>query len=375
MSERMKIEPHQITIRELVDGYKNNDEEGVVAYHGKLNVRPKYQREFVYKPKERNAVIDTVLKGYPLNIMYWSVQEDGTYELMDGQQRTVSICEYYVGNFAFEERYYSGLEDEEKERFLNYPITIYFCKGSIPEKLKWFETINIAGEPLSDQELRNAMNTGPWLTSAKISFSKTNCRAKGLADKYINVKVNRQELLELALSWIIDRDKVDSDGQPLTIMKYMNLHRHDDNADELWFYFRNVIDWVETKFSHYYKQMKGLPWGIYYNKYKDKPLDAKSVNAKVADLMKDYDVTNKKGIFEYILDGKEKHLNIREFQEPEREYAYARQKGCCAKCGKHFPIEEMQADHIKPWSLGGKTVKENCQMLCAECNATKSDKY
>src|ERR1035437_7039186 len=198
----MKIELEEITVREVSEGYINDEEEGVVGYGGKLNIRPKYQREFVYKDKQRDAVIETVIKKFPLNVMYWVKNEDGTYEVMDGQQRTISICEYIAGNFSINHLYFHNLQTDEREQILDYNLMVYFCEGTDKEKLDWFKTINIAGEKLYDQALRNAIYTGTWLTDAKRHFSKTNCAAHGLASDYLKGSAIRQDYLETAIGWI-----------------------------------------------------------------------------------------------------------------------------------------------------------------------------
>jgi hypothetical protein len=362
----MEINLHNISVRDLVAGYKDSADEGVVAYGGRLDVRPKYQREFIYKDDKRNAVINTVRKGFPLNVMYWVVKDDGNYEVLDGQQRTISICQYVEGDFSINEKYFHTLTNDEQEQILNYQLTVYFCKGTDSEKLEWFNTINIAGEELKPQELRNAVYTGEWLTDAKRHFSKNGCAAYLLSEKYVKVVVNRQELLELALKWIGAKTGT-------SIEQYMADHQHDTNASELWLYFQSVINWVQTIFPQYRKEMKGLPWGPIYNTYKDMHLDTKKLNEEVDKLMADEDVTKKSGIYQFVLDRKESHLQIREFTQRDIRTAYEKQKGICPMCGKHFEITEMQADHITPWSKGGKTIPENCQMLCADCNRKKSN--
>ena len=201
----MKIELHEITVREVAEKYVDNAEEGVVGYHGKLNIRPKYQREFVYDEKKRNAVMDTIRKDFPLNVMYWVKNEDGTFEVLDGQQRTISFCQYVNSDFSIDNRAFHNLTNTEKEQILNYKLMVYFCEGNDKEKLDWFKIINIAGEKLTDQELRNAVYTGTWLTHAKSIFSKSNCAAYLLSKEYVNGSPIRQEILETALSWIATR--------------------------------------------------------------------------------------------------------------------------------------------------------------------------
>jgi len=360
----MKIELHEISIREVAEKYVDNAEEGVVGYNSKLNIRPKYQREFIYKKDKRNAVIETIRKGFPLNVMYWVRNEDETFEVLDGQQRTISFCQYINSDFSIDNRAFHNLTSTEREQILDYKLMVYFCEGNDKEKLDWFKIINIAGIKLSDQELRNAVYTGTWLTNAKSIFSKTNCAAYGLSNKYVKGSPIRQEILETALNWIANGD----------INKYMSLHQHDPNANELWIYFRNVIEWVKLTFTTYRREMKGISWGGLYEKFKGEMYDTEKLEQEIQTLMIDDDVTKKRGIYQYLLTRNEKHLNIRAFSDNQKRESYERQKGICKKCGKHFKLNEMEADHITPWHLGGKTISENCQMLCKACNREKSGK-
>ena len=360
----MKIDLHRIKVRDVVAGYVDNAEEGVVGYSGKLNIRPKYQREFVYDAKQRNAVIDTVRKNFPLNVMYWMVNQDGGYEVLDGQQRTISISQYVNNDFSVDGMMFHSLTEDEQNQILDYELMIYWCEGTDRERLDWFETINIAGEKLTDQELRNAVYTGPWLSDAKLKFSKSNCVASLLASdggQLMTGSPIRQELLEKAIDWI-------SGGE---IREYMARHQRDANADELWEYFQNVIEWVRATFVKYRSEMKGVEWGVLYNQFKDAELDPVAIEAEVLELMKDEDVTKKSGIYTYVLTRQQKWLNIRGFSDKERREAYERQNGVCVKCGEHFDIAQMDADHITPWVDGGKTEAANCQMLCRECNRRK----
>lgn len=364
----MEIKLKEIAIRDLVNGYTNDDtENGVVGFNGSLNIRPKYQREYVYGDKLRNEVIKTIQKNFPLNVMYWVVNSDKTYEVLDGQQRTISICEYVDGNFSINDRFFFNLEDDEKEQILNYELMIYFCQGTDSEKLSWFETINIAGLKLSDQELRNAIFTGTWLSDAKKYFSKTGCTAYQMGSDYIKAIPNRQEYLELALKWI-------SNNQ---IKKYMGEHQNNPTAIELWNYFTNVINWINATFiEKRKKEMKGLEWGFLYNEFKDTILDPQIIENEISSLMKDEDVSNKRGIYTYVLNRNEKHLSLRIFDDKQKREAYEKQNGICPKCtppNNKYKINEMQADHITPWSKGGKTIPDNCVMLCADCNRKKSN--
>jgi hypothetical protein len=361
----MKIDLHKIPIREVIAGYKDNAEEGVVAYNGKLDIRPKYQREFVYKDKQRNAVIESIKSNFPLNVMYWMIREDGGYEVLDGQQRTISIGQYVNGDFSLNEMFFENLTKTEQDQILNYELMVYFCEGTDKERLDWFTVVNTYGEKVNEQEIRNAVYTGPWLADAKLKFSKTNCAAYLLANdggQVVSGSPIRQEYLEAAISWIND-GKIDN---------YMARHQHDKNADELWQYFQDVIAWVRKTFTKYRKEMKDVSWGNLYNENKDRKFDSKKLEEKIAELMEDEEVTNKKGIYPYILTGEERNLNLRAFTDKMKREVYEKQKGICKKCKKRFEIEEMEADHIKPWHEGGKTTVKNCQMLCKDDNRRKS---
>lgn len=360
----MEIDRKEITVRELTNGYQDNEEDGVVGYGGKLDIRPPYQREFIYEDKQRDLVINTVIEGFPLNTMYWAVRDDGNYEIIDGQQRTISICKYVAKDFSFNMKYFHSLTDDEREKILNYKLMVYFCSGTDSERLDWFKTINIAGLELSEQELRNAVYSGSWVTDAKRHFSKKGCPAYGIAGDYMSGKINRQKYLETAIDWI-------SKGN---IEIYMSRNQHESNANELWLYFSSVITWVKTVFPKYRKEMKGLPWGFLYNEFKDQKFDSKKLGEEVDRLMMDEDIDSKKGIYQYLLTGKEKYLNLRAFSDSQKREAYERQEGICPECNKHFELEEMEGDHITPWHEGGKTSPENCQMLCRDDNRRKSGK-
>lgn len=363
----MEIKLHEIKVVDVVKDYVNNDEEGVVGYGGILNIRPKYQREFVYKDKQRDAVIETIRKDFPLNVMYWAKNDDGTFEVLDGQQRTISICEYVKGTFSINYQYFHNLEKDEQEQILNYKLMVYFCEGTDKEKLDWFKTINIAGEKLTDQELRNAIYTGEWLTNAKKYFSKRECPAYQIGEKYLAGVAIRQEYLETVLKWISAIDKKE-------IEDYMAEHQKDSDANELWQYFQSVIAWVQRIFPKYRREMKGIEWGLLYNQYKDKSFNSDKLEAEVERLMIDKDVTKKSGIYVYLITGDERYLSIRSFDDEMKREAYEKQKGICANCKKQFEIDEMEGDHIIPWHRGGKTISENCQMLCKDCNSKKAGK-
>ena len=360
----MKIELKEISIREVANEYLNDNEEGVVGFGGKLNIRPKYQREFVYKDKHRDSVIETVVKDFPLNVMYWVKNEDDTYEVLDGQQRTISICEYVTGTYSLNSMYFHNLTDVEQNQILDYKLMVYFCEGNDKEKLDWFKTINIAGEKLTNQELRNAIYTGSWLTDAKKYFSKSGCPAYSIGSDYISGSPIRQDYLETIIYWLSEDN----------IEQYMAENQHKPNANELWLYFNSVMNWIKVVFPKYRKEMKGVNYGVLYNKFKDIEFDAKKLEEEITLLMQDEDVTKKSGIYEFVITRNEKYLNIRAFTDKQKREAYERQKGICSKCKVEFEISEMEADHITPWHEGGKTTAENCQMLCKHDNRIKSGK-
>ena len=361
----MNIELKEITIQELSNDFQDNAENGVVGFGGNLDIRPPYQREFIYKDKQRDAVINTITKNFPLNVMYWAVREDGTFEVIDGQQRTISIRQYIDGDFAFQNRYFHNLKADEKEKILNYTLMVYVCSGTESEKLEWFKTINIAGEKLTEQELRNAVYTGSWVSDAKRYFSKSGCVAYNIGSDYLNGSPIRQEFLETAIDWI-------SEGK---IENYMATHQHDPNATALWLYFQSVITWVNATFTVKRKKfMKGIQWGLFYNKYKDVVFDTKAIEEETARLIADDEVEKKSGIYAYILTKDERYLGIRTFSDSVKQKVYENQKGICPICKNHFDISEMEGDHITPWVEGGKTIEENCQMLCKDDNRRKSSK-
>lgn len=367
----MEIKLKELTIKELVNGYEDNSEEGVSGYGGKLDIRPPYQREFVYDKNQKEAVIDTVTKGFPLNVMYWATRDDGTYEIIDGQQRTLSICEYISGNFSYHnkanntKRYFNNLTDDEQNKILEYKLTIYECSGSDSDKLDWFKTINIAGEELTDQELKNAVFHGSWVTDAKRYFSKNGCPAYQIGGKYLNGTAIRQDYLETTIKWISNNN----------IEDYMGMNQGKEDAKELWEYFSNIIVWVEDTFTKYRPDMKGLPWGEFYNIYKDTTFNPEELEERISELFEDVEIKNKKGIYYYVLNGDSKHLNLRTFEDHVKKAIYEKQNGKCKHCGEEFSLNQMHADHIEPWSKGGKTIPENCQVLCQSCNAKKSDNY
>lgn len=362
----MKIKLHEILIQDVVKGYTDDEEEGVYGMNGGLNIRPQYQREFIYKDKQRDDVVRSIRKDYPLNVLYWVENDDGGYEVLDGQQRLISIGRYVSGDFSIEGLAFHNLPRDQQEQILNYKLMVYFCKGTDSKILAWFETINIAGEKLSDQELKNAVYAGPWVSDARRYFSKKGCSAYQIeAYKYLRGDMKRQDYLETAIKWINNGD----------IKEYMSGHQPDKSAKPLWEYFEGVINWVKKIFPTYRKEMKGVPFGLLYNEYWDNEYDQEEIEGEVCKLMMDEDVTKKSGIYSYIFTGNEKFLSIRTFADSVKRTVYEKQGGRCVRCGgENFGLDEMEADHIEPWSRGGKTVLENCQMLCLQCNRTKSSK-
>lgn len=363
----MKIKQHTILVSEVVEDYFDHQEEGVVGYGGKLDIRPAFQREFVYDVKQRNAVIDSMLKGFPLNVMYW-VKRGEQFEVLDGQQRTISICSYVKGEYSIvisgNDKFFSNLSQEQQTKILEYPLTVYFCEGTDDETMDWFRIVNIAGEVLREQELRNAIYGGPWVESAKRYFSKPNSPAYNVGGKYLSGSAIRQDYLETAIIWF-------SEGK---IKHFLAEHQHKPNADQLWDYFNTVIDWVRDSFPKYRSVMKGINWGRLHRLYGNDKIDVEELERKIARLLKDEEVTNKKGIYEYVFSDDEHHLNIRAFTTSMKEEKYHESEGICPSCGKKFEYKEMEGDHIDPWREGGKTEIDNLQMLCKPCNRRKGAK-
>ena len=376
MQPQMEITPRSVKISDLVKGYVEEGDFKVFAYSGRLDVRPAYQRNEVYTVAQQVSVIDTILKKYPLNIMYWVDKGNDKYEMLDGQQRTLSICKFYddllpVG-VEDSPKMFSSLSPDLKNRFLNYEIPVWVCHGGTEdEMLAWFERINIAGEKLTPQEIRNATYFGNWVSAAKDKFSKKlNCPAYLEASGYMKGKHARQEYLETAIEWIAGKGDDNIRG-------YMARHRKDPDANELWLNFKAIIDWVKVTFPTHRSEMKGVDWGPLYAEFKGKTPPANVLDDEVEKLMADDDVKNKRGIYFYVLTRDEKHLNLRTFTDSQKRSAFTRQKGKCAnyaKCGKRFDdYKRMHADHKDPWSKGGKTEPKNLQMLCRECNLEKSN--
>jgi hypothetical protein len=304
--------------------------------------------------------------------MYWAVRADGGFEVIDGQQRTISICQYVTEDFSFQNLYIKNLPADAREKILGYKLMIYQCTGTDSERLDWFRTINIAGEKLTEQELRNAVYAGSWVSDAKRFFSKTGCAAYQIGQDYLDGSPIRQDYLETVIDWISD-----AHGNSDIIEKYMGKHQDDKDAKKLWEYYQEVIDWVNATFTTKRSRiMRGVPWGVLYNEFKDKTFETKKIEAETVKLIDDEEVTNQKGIYRYILTRDEKYLSLRTFNAKEKQKAYEKQKGTCPKClkKKKWELGEMEADHITPWHAGGRTVQDNCQMLCKDHNRRKSGK-
>ncbi len=373
----MTIKQINVTVRDITQGYVNNDEQGVRGYNGQLDIRPPYQREFIYNDKEQQAVINTVLHGYPLNVMYWVKRSDDAecpYEVMDGQQRTLALCEYVAGKFSFEFKNFFNQPPDIQKCILDYPLTVYVCEGEHSEKLEWFKTINIAGKPLNEQEILNAIYAGPFVSDAKRHFSKTNCGASKLGKELVNGVPIRQDFLKVALNWMAEHEQ--REGKAQSRVGYMAQHQHDPNANNLWTYFQNVLNWAITNFEmkKFKRIMKGLDWALYYDQFQDKTLDTVAMAQEISTLMRDSEIQKQAGIIPYVLTRDERHLDLRAFPEDIKLAVWEKQGHICPLCHKEFDFEFMEGDHIKPWREGGRTVIENCQMLCRDCNRHKSAK-
>lgn len=361
-----------ITIGKLAEAYKDDGQGGVKGLNGKLDIRPPYQREFIYGEKESNAVIRTITNDYPIGIMYWADRPDGTYEVIDGQQRAISICQYIVGDVRYDGNTFENIHHAKQKQILEYTLPVYVCDGDDKHKMEWFETINIAGMALSSQEIRNAIYHGSFVSDAKIYFSKANCVASNYSKRLSGMR-KRQHYLETAIKWAVNSNKKDA------IIDYMAVHQKDESAKPLWKHFRSVMKWTEKIFPNdHAKTMQGVDWGRLYTKYKKTDYDIEYLKNRISDLMKDDDVTQKSGIYEFLLEGEtghaRRHLELRAFTNSQKITKYEKQNKKCAICDKKRIIEEMEADHIIPWSKGGLTELNNLQMVCQECNRHKGNK-
>lgn len=379
-----------LTVRDIVDGFVYNELEGkgLFGWGGKLTIQPEYQRNYIYADGKKDvAVVQSLLKKYPIGLIYFVKVEGEKYEVLDGQQRITSFGRYITGKFGILDdngipNYFSGLSQDQKENILNTQLTIYICEGGEVEIKQWFKTINIAGVPLNDQELLNAIYSGPFVTKAKEEFSNSQNSNVQKWSAFIRGNIIRQEYLETALKWVSKND----------IESYMSQHRHDDNISELKSYFTSVIDWVSSVFINIKTEMKGLEWGELYEKYHRTPYNRDEISKKVNELYNDEEVKSKKGIFEYILGGEAepKLLEIRVFEESVKKTKYSQQtlnaekekKSNCPLCSvgtnanktKIWKYSEMDADHVTAWSRGGSTDISNCEMLCITHNRAKGNK-
>lgn len=379
-----------LTVKDINEGFVYNEYEGkgLFGWSGKLTIQPEYQRNYIYADGKKDvAVIESLLKGYPLGLIYFVKVGEDKYEVLDGQQRITSFGRYITSKFAIKdengmEQYFDGLSEDKQNKILDAPLTIYICEGEESEIKEWFETINIVGVPLNPQELLNSIHSGTFVTKAKEEFSNSQNANIQKWSAYISGDVNRQDYLATALKWV-------SKGN---ISAYMSKHRRDDNINELKTYFNSVIDWVSNIFIDVLPQMRGIEWGELYELYHTKSFNPQKIHEEVMKLYNDIFVTNKKGIFEYVLGGCEdtKLLSVRVFDEPIKRQVYnkqtedAKKKGIsnCPLCAvgnnanktKIWELREMDADHVKAWSKGGATDISNCEMLCSTHNKAKGNK-
>ena len=384
-----------ITIAEICDGFTYNEYEGkgLFGLSGKLTIQPEYQRNYIYADGKKDvAVIDSILKGYPIGLIYFVKVAEDKFEVLDGQQRITSIGRFIEEKFAITDNngvphYFTGLAKDLRDKILQTKLTIYECEGTETEIKEWFKTINITGVPLNEQELANAIHSGPFVTLAKEEFSNSGNSNIQKWSAYIRGNANRQDFLRTALSWVskayLDKDNID---------KYMSLHRYDNNINELKTYFNSVIDWISSVFIDVEDEMQGLDWGRLYETYHRQSYDRNKVSALVKELLSDYYVKDRKGVFEYILGGcvDKSLLNIRIFDEITKKTVYktqtqqAEQNGYsnCPLCAlgtnnnrtRIWKLTEMDADHVTAWSNGGATDKANCEMLCKTHNRAKGNR-
>lgn len=387
----MTTELKQFTIEEVCKGFVYNEYEGkgLFGMNGKLTIQPEYQRNYIYSDNNGTkelAVIDSLLKGYPLGLIYFNKVDENHFEVLDGQQRITSIGRFLTGKFAIKingmEQYFNGLDVQKQEKILQSKLLVYICEGEEQEIKQWFKTINIAGIPLNNQEILNAIYSGPFVTKLKEQFSNSNNANITKWRAYINGNANRQDFLERALEWV-SKGNVDN---------YMSKNRRNEDISEVETYFNSVIDWTSNTFRDIFSEMKGLAWGEFYEKYHKTQFDLDDLNNKVSTLMADEYVTNKKGIYEYVLSGSKdvSLLNIRLFDNKTKKEIYQKQTNDaksnnisnCPDCvlentnnkQKIWKFDEMEADHVTAWSKGGSTTADNCMMLCKHHNRLKGNK-
>lgn len=379
------------TVGDICRGFFYNEYEGkgLFGLDGKLTIQPEYQRHYIYNDGKKDvAVIESLLKGYPLGLIYFNLTPSGQFEVLDGQQRITSFGRFVTDKFAIilngRETYFSGLDDVLKDKILNARLVVFVCEGTEPEIKEWFEAINIKGVPLNDQERRNAVHSGPFVTAAKNVFSNSQNSAIQKWSHYISGDVKRQKYLECALEWI-------SSSKGMSIDAYMSANRFETSVEELTNYFNSVIDWASGMFDTT-DDMAGLEWGRLYEEYHSVPYDRAALNARVNELLQDESVKKRANIYEYVLGG-EKYpvlLEIRIFEESTKKIVYNRQTeqartegiSNCPLCaiGKDnnstriYKLKEMDADHVTAWSRGGATTIDNCQMLCKTHNRAKGNK-
>ncbi|MDW0618008.1 DUF262 domain-containing protein [Mannheimia haemolytica] len=380
----------EITIEKLCEGFQYNELEGkgLFGLNGKLTIQPEYQRNYIYADGKKDvAVIHSILKGYPLGLIYFNQTDDDKFEVLDGQQRITSIGRFVTNKFAILDQnnipcYFSSLPEDKRQFILNTTLLIYECKGTESEIKEWFKTINIAGVPLNEQELLNAVYSGSFVTLAKAEFSNSQNANVQKWSAFVKGSVIRQDFLACALNWV-------SKGN---ISDYMSRHRFDENIAELKTYFTTVIDWVNTTFFDAKKEMCGLEWGRLYENYGKQAYDLNKINAEIDRFYDDPCVKNHKGIWEYVLGGMtdKRLLDIRIFDDKTKKDTYSKQTekakvanhSNCPLCAvsdnnnktKIWTLKEMEADHVSAWSKGGLTGAENCEMLCISHNRAKGNK-
>ena len=379
-----------ITVKDICDGFIYNELEGkgLFGLSGKLTIQPEYQRNYIYADGKKDvAVIESILKGYPLGLIYFNKVSEDKLEVLDGQQRITSFGRFVTKKFAIKdengmEQYFDSIASDKQTNILETKLLIYECEGTESEIKEWFRTINIAGVPLNNQELLNAVYSGPFVTLGKEEFSNSQNANIQKWSAYVSGSANRQQFLEQALDWV-------SKGN---IGDYMSRHRFDNNITELKNYFTSVIDWVSTVFTDVETEMKGLEWGRLYETYRKQPYNSKTVSEQLKKLYADPYVKNRKGIFEYILGGSidTKLLDVRVFDEATKKSVYAKQTedskkagvSNCSHCAighdanktKIWNLADMDADHVAAWSKGGSTDAKNCQMLCKTHNRAKGNR-